>query len=107
MNQQDMLDDQWSEDTGLFGFSDSDWYKDAKDVLNFGFMLNNADKLQTANQKQADLMYTVPTETQPNARYSDPRRVSPLPLTSSTIGGIESKYLLLGGVAVLAFLAFK
>lgn len=105
MTQQEMLDAQWStsEDSGLFGFTDSDWYKDAKDVLSFGFMLNNADKLQATNQKQAELMYAVPTNTQPNAQYSDPRYTS----APTKTGGINNSYLMLGGVAVIAYLVFK
>jgi hypothetical protein len=103
MTQQEMLDAQWSEDSGLFGFTDSDWYKDAKDLLSFGFMLNNADKLGATNQQQAELMYTVPTNTQPNAQYVDPRYTN----SSVQAGGIDSRYLLLGGAAVLAYLVFK
>lgn len=103
MTQQDMLDNQWQEDNGLFGFTDSDWYQDAKEVLSFGFMLNNADKLQATNQQQAELMYTVPTNTQPNANYVDPRYTG----TSAAVGGIDSKYLLIGGALALAYLAFK
>lgn len=103
MTQQEMLNAQWGEDTGLFGFTDSDWYQDAKELVSFGFLLNNADKLQATNQQQAELMYAVPTNTQPNAQYIDPRYSTP----SAQSGGINNTYLLLGGAAVLAYLVFK
>lgn len=103
MTQQEMLNAQWGEDSGLFGFTDSDWYKDAKEILSFGWTLNNADKLQGVNQQQAELMYTVPQNTNPNAVYTDPRYVG----NSATVGGIDSKYLLIGGALALAYLAFK
>lgn len=99
MTQQQMLDNQWQEDSSLFGFSDSDWYKDAKDMLSFGWMLNNADRLQYANQQQNDLMYSAPITTRPNAQYLDPR--------ASQVAGFEIKPMhIVGGVVAIGVLAY-
>lgn len=104
MTQQEMLSNQWSDnEPSLFGFTDSDWYRDAKEILSFGWMLNNGDKLTSSPQQQAQLMYSVPVNNQPNAQYVDPRlntQMQAMPSSSSPI-------LIYGGLAVLAYLVFK
>lgn len=104
MTQQEMLDAQWSDsEPSLFGFTDADWYKDAKDLLSFGWMLNNGDKLTSSPQQQAELMYSVPVNNQPNAQYVDPRYAG----QQQAAGGMDNRILIYGGIAVLAYLVLK
>lgn len=102
--QAEMLASQWKEDESLFGFTDSDWFKDLKEVAGlWGFVKNGG--LSTAGQQQSDLMYAIERPSQPNAQYIDPRQVAN---GAAQTGGIPSAYLIGAiGLAALVFLAVK
>jgi hypothetical protein len=107
--QADMLANQWpqAEESTIFGFSSSDWYKDAKDLLQTGWAMNNADKLTQAGPQQNDLMNSVGYQTQPNAQYIDPKQAGALNALQSN--GINPMYAVAGvvGAALLYMLVTK
>ena len=103
MTQQEMLDAQWSEsDSGsFFGFTNSDWFNDVKNVAGLWGFIENGGNLQTAPQDQYDLMYSIERDQQPNAQYIDPRYVAQ---NTQAQGMTNQTALMIGGVGLAAVL---
>ncbi len=92
-----------NEDSGIFGFTKSDWFSDVKGVANLWGYVNNGGALQQAGQKQSDLMYSIEKPTNPNAQYLDPRAQ---PQSENT--GINKTYIIAGfGALALLYVALK
>ncbi|GKT12948.1 MAG: hypothetical protein ISEC1_P1940 [Thiomicrorhabdus sp.] len=94
-----------SESQGIWGFTESDWFSDVKQVAGLWGFVENAGQLKNAGQNQADQMYAVPVQNNPNAQYIDP---TAQPTVKNALSKINTTYVIAGiGVLALAYLAIK
>lgn len=100
--QAEMLASQWTEEPTMFGFTDSDWFKDVKEVAGLWGFVNSGGQLEAVGQQQSDLMYSIERPMQPNAQYMNPKEMAQQ--QTGNIGGVNIAYVI-GAVGVAALLA--